>query len=159
MECTDQIRLTCMGMPCLLVSQNHIWSGVILTTLQDRQAPLFLDVGLYNIIINSVPENHRTHQTFLMARPKYLMRHFTNLNRILKAHRTNESWKFFRYTESMVLKSEYSRLFRSTPLLLMSWIQASPHHQIDFARWTGGRLNKKDGLTRYGDSHVKDKTS
>ena len=24
---------------------------------------------------------------------------------------------------------------------------------------TGGRLNKKDGLTRYGDFHVKDKTS
>ena len=24
---------------------------------------------------------------------------------------------------------------------------------------TGGRLNKKDCLTRYGDSHVKDKTS
>ena len=23
----------------------------------------------------------------------------------------------------------------------------------------GDRLNKKDGLTRYGDSHVKDKTS
>ena len=23
----------------------------------------------------------------------------------------------------------------------------------------GGRLNKKDGLTRYGDSHDKDKTS
>ena len=23
----------------------------------------------------------------------------------------------------------------------------------------GGRLNKKDSLTRYGDSHVKDKTS
>ena len=27
------------------------------------------------------------------------------------------------------------------------------------AQKTGGRLNKKDGLTRYGDSHVKDKTS
>ena len=26
-------------------------------------------------------------------------------------------------------------------------------------RLSGGRLNKKDGLTRYGDSHVKDKTS
>ena len=26
-------------------------------------------------------------------------------------------------------------------------------------RTPGGRLNKKDGLTRYGDSHVKDKTS
>ena len=24
---------------------------------------------------------------------------------------------------------------------------------------SGGRLNKKDGLTRCGDSHVKDKTS
>ena len=24
---------------------------------------------------------------------------------------------------------------------------------------SGGRLNKKDGLTRYGDSHAKDKTS
>ena len=27
------------------------------------------------------------------------------------------------------------------------------------ARTSGGRLNKKDGLTRYGNSHVKDKTS
>ena len=26
-------------------------------------------------------------------------------------------------------------------------------------RGPGGRLNKKDGPTRYGDSHVKDKTS
>ena len=25
--------------------------------------------------------------------------------------------------------------------------------------YPGGRLNKKDGLTRYGNSHVKDKTS
>ena len=31
---------------------------------------------------------------------------------------------------------------------------------IFITRWgPGGRLNKKDGLTRYGDSHVKDKTS
>ena len=28
-----------------------------------------------------------------------------------------------------------------------------------FLQPPGGRLNKKDGLTRYGDSHVKDKTS
>ena len=33
-------------------------------------------------------------------------------------------------------------------------VEAS-HIQMD----PGGRLNKKDGLTRYGDSHVKDKTS
>ena len=29
-----------------------------------------------------------------------------------------------------------------------------PHQGV-----AGGCLNKKDGLTRYGDSHVKDKTS
>ena len=29
----------------------------------------------------------------------------------------------------------------------------------DYIKAPGGRLNKKDGLTRYGDSHVKDKTS
>ena len=34
-------------------------------------------------------------------------------------------------------------------LLLMAWRRQEP----------GGRLNKKDGPTRYGDSHVKDKTS
>ena len=32
------------------------------------------------------------------------------------------------------------------------------NRKISFKK-TGGRLNKKDGLTRYGDSHVKDKTS
>ena len=43
----------------------------------------------------------------------------------------------------MVLEMEYSRLI-------------GQYH----ACWCpGGRLNKKDGLTRYGDSHVKDKTS
>ena len=31
------------------------------------------------------------------------------------------------------------------------------HFQLGLS--TGGRLNKKDGLTRYGNSHVKDKTS
>ena len=30
---------------------------------------------------------------------------------------------------------------------------------LDIEKTPGGRLNKKDGLTRYGDSHVKDKTS
>ena len=35
-----------------------------------------------------------------------------------------------------------------------------PQHNIQHAlEEPGGRLNKKDGLTRYGDSHVKDKTS
>ena len=30
---------------------------------------------------------------------------------------------------------------------------------VQYGKDTGGRLNKKDGLTRYGNSHVKDKTS
>ena len=34
------------------------------------------------------------------------------------------------------------------------------HNILHSRAWQpGGRLNKKDGLTRYGDSHVKDKTS
>ena len=34
-------------------------------------------------------------------------------------------------------------------------------HLLYGKQWqvSGGRLNKKDGLTRYGNSHVKDKTS
>ena len=42
--------------------------------------------------------NTRTDLTFLMARPKCLIRDFTNLNRIYKAHRTNVWWfmKVFR---------------------------------------------------------------
>ena len=49
-------------------------------------------------IIISVHENHWTHRTFPMARPKHLMKDFTNLNRLYKAHWTNVWWilKVFR---------------------------------------------------------------
>ena len=35
------------------------------------------------------------------------------------------------------------------------------HTSWTIVQWfrSGGRLNKKDGLTKYGNSHVKDKTS
>ena len=36
----------------------------------------------------------------------------------------------------------------------LTWMSNHIHLNL-----SGGRLNKKDGLTRYGDSHVKDKTS
>ena len=39
------------------------------------------------------------------------------------------------------------------------WIDKKVLQLIVIWITTGGRLNKKDGLTRYGDSHVKDKTS
>ena len=38
-------------------------------------------------------------------------------------------------------------------LFVIKYPLFASHHQ------SGGRLNKKDGLTRYGDYHVKDKTS
>ena len=41
-----------------------------------------------SFICYSIHENHRTCQTYPMARPKCLMRDFTNFNRIYNAHRT-----------------------------------------------------------------------
>ena len=42
---------------------------------------------------------------------------------------------------------------------LYEFINDFLHDDTLCVRVPGGRLNKKDGLTRYGDSHVKDKTS
>ena len=39
------------------------------------------------------------------------------------------------------------------------WLRAHAIRRPLLQSVSGGRLNKKDGLTRYGDSHVKDKTS
>ena len=54
---------------------------------------------------------------------------------------------------------------RTTPVALKDSVtdKTTPDGQT-YISWiwsnrAGGRLNKKDGLTRYGDSHVKDKTS
>ena len=41
----------------------------------------------------------------------------------------------------------------------MNETQIYPKISTAIVNQSGGRLNKKDGLTRYGDSHVKDKTS
>ena len=38
-------------------------------------------------------------------------------------------------------------------------IEESRKYELTRVPEAGGRLNKKDGLTRYGDSHFKDKTS
>ena len=50
--------------------------------------------GHYDVSVMccNVHENHLTHLTFPMARPKCLMRDFTNLNRRCKAHQTNVWW-------------------------------------------------------------------
>ena len=44
-------------------------------------------------------------------------------------------------------------------LLLMPLIAPVIQQRFIYFTTPGGRLNKKDGLTRYGNSHVKDKTS
>ena len=52
-------------------------------------------------------------------------------------------------------KKTFLNLKSGLCLYIMVHLQAQ-----QWASWSpGGRLNKKDGLTRYGDSHVKDKTS
>ena len=44
-------------------------------------------------------------------------------------------------------------------ILVVADALVSHRHQTISHQHPGGRLNKKDGLTRYGNSHVKDKTS
>ena len=46
--------------------------------------------------------------------------------------------------------------FQNFIKISLKWVPKGP---INNKQAPGGRLNKKDGLTRYGDSHVKDKTS
>ena len=57
-------------------------------------------------------------------------------------------------TSGEISQLMYSRFYRVVSDL--SWCICL---QLCCYELTGGRLNKKDGLTRYGDSHVKDKTS
>ena len=54
-------------------------------------------------------------------------------------------------------------LFKSVivkPIIQMiAWALDMKMFSCEWHMVSGGRLNKKDGLTRYGNSHVKDKTS
>ena len=50
--------------------------------------------------------------------------------------------------------------FYLTAAMATGVLLPKPASVYDVFAWaSGGRLNKKDGLTRYGDSHAKDKTS
>ena len=64
--------------------------------------------------------------------------------------------KFLSYIASHLLSliKQYYSKWTTKP----SWNIEVPWWNHDFPD-SGGRLNKKDGLTRYGNSHVKDKTS
>ena len=48
---------------------------------------------------------------------------------------------------------------KSNVMVIGSKWQLKSLNLDNFTISAGGRLNKKDGLTRYGNSHVKDKTS
>ena len=86
-------------MSCCLMALSHYLNQcwhLISEVLWDSPESNFTVSGEATILNNdfenytsSVRENHWTHRTFPMARPKCLMRDFTNLNRILKAHRPN----------------------------------------------------------------------
>ena len=47
----------------------------------------------------------------------------------------------------------------TTPQVVIATSAATSDNRVGIMTTAGPRLNKKDGLTRYGDSHVKDKTS
>ena len=53
-----------------------------------------------------------------------------------------------------IIKFTYNFHFLENRITSLYQTQITLFHTIP-----GGRLNKKDGLTRYGNSHVKDKTS
>ena len=59
--------------------------------------------------------------------------------------------------DSRFAPSQRERLLQSNAV--SHWLGANLESALNKAWHPGGRLNKKDGLTRYGDSHVKDKTS
>ena len=65
--------------------------------------------------IFSVHEHRRTCQTFPMARPKCLMRDFTILNRIYKAHRINVWWTMKVFRQHCIFSISQSIEIVSTP--------------------------------------------
>ena len=56
---------------------------------------------------------------------------------------------FYGYKEIIYMTSMQKSYSKLNVAISVNTLKCSP----------GGRLNKKDGLTRYGNSHVKDKTS
>ena len=56
-----------------------------------------------------------------------------------------------------VMMETYSALLKF--MMGMNWSLVDSFRKGSVMQRFGGRLNKKDGLTRYGNSHVKDKTS
>ena len=65
---------------------------------------------------------------------------------------------FLWYSYGIRLKAISSNSFKSQKCIVALSVGSNVRHGVDYLH-SGGRLNKKDGLTRYGDSHVKDKTS
>ena len=59
----------------------------------------------------------------------------------------------------MILRP-YSKFTELFPHIIECTVVTETKPNLKYTKQlSGGRLNKKDGLTRYGDSHVKDKTS
>ena len=75
------------------------------------------------------------------------------------SHYLNQWWLVYWRIYSSVGPNEQTQchIENYQPIWLMS--SCGQWKTLFGARAPGGRLNKKDGLTRYGDSHVKDKTS
>ena len=68
---------------------------------------------------------------------------------LIEEYAKGQSWICF--VTYSILKNEWIAVLLILP---GAWFLLAQKHIR-----SGGRLNKKDGLTRYGNSHVKDKTS
>ena len=70
-----------------------------------------------------------------------------------KQNKTETVWAVNDCVQFLFLKCLQKTKDEIASVIKIKLYLASTHNEP----W--GRLNKKDGLTRYGDSHVKDKTS
>ena len=96
-------------------------------------------------LFHSVHENHQTHRTFPMARPKYLTRDFINSKRIYKAHRTNAWWTM------KVFQLHWFR-YKDVNFLVEFWIQLNLFLRVQLAikeHWFRWWLGAEQATSHY----------
>ena len=115
-------------------------------------------------------ENNHGHRTFLVfsnfvlpPSRSTMIRHFC-FERVSFQSVTTEKHVLFSHFVLSITWADTQRLsgddcLQDTGMLEPGILRSRVAAHFNFHRDTGGRLNKKDGLTRYGNSHVKDKTS
>ena len=111
----------------------------------------------------SIGHSVLTGNTVLLA--KYLLHNFYHMIfQNMKTHNSNtHNLKYLQHLKNVSFW--FQRIVNPITILYIYLGSLGKFHPFNLYRYVsvkrtpGGHLNKKDGLTRYGDSHVKDKTS